>query len=185
MQSSAPDQSLVRDCLLGNEEAWTLLIDRYKNLIFSIPVKLGFSPDDAADIFQGVCVALVEELPRLREPRALPAWLIQTTSRRCFRWKNESRRYVEGERQQETLADESSRMPEKLLEELEREQMVRDAVSELPSECKRLVELLFYQVPTPNYDDLAAALKMPKGSIGPTRIRCLEKIRRILMRKGF
>lgn len=184
MEASAPDP-LVRNCLLGNDEAWALLIDRYKNLIFSIPIKFGFSPEDAADIFQGVCIALFEELPRLREPRALPAWLIQTTSRRCFRWRNESRRYVDAERPQETLPDKAGKLPEKVLEELDREQMVRDAVSELPSECKHLVELLFYETPTPNYDDLAAVLKMPKGSIGPTRIRCLEKIRRILVRKGF
>jgi RNA polymerase sigma factor (sigma-70 family) len=185
MQASVPDQSLVRDCLHANEEAWALLIDRYKNLIFSIPVKLGFSPDDAADIFQGVCVALVEELPRLREPRALPAWLIQTTSRKCLRWKNESRRYVDAERLQETLADESAKIPGALLEELDREQIVRDAVSELPTDCKRLVELLFYHVPPLNYEDLAAALHMPKGSIGPTRMRCLRKVRRLLVKKGF
>jgi RNA polymerase sigma factor (sigma-70 family) len=185
MQTSPADHSLVRDCILGNENAWSLLIDRYRNLIFSIPIKLGMSPDDAADIFQGVCVALVQELPRLREPRALPAWLIQTTSHKCFRWKNESRRYTDGELKQETLADESVKLPDKLLEEFYREQIVRDAVSELPTECKRLIELLFYHVPPLNYDDLAAALKMPKGSIGPTRMRCLEKVRLLLVKKGF
>jgi RNA polymerase sigma factor (sigma-70 family) len=185
MEASASDHSLVRDCLHGSEEAWALLLDRYKNLIFSIPIKLGFPPEDAADIFQAVCVSLFQELHKLREPRALSAWLIQTTSRRCFRWKHDSQRYVDVDQQQETPPDESIKMPEALVEELNREQMVRDAVSELPSECRRLVELLFYQTPAPNYDDLASALKMPKGSIGPTRSRCLEKIRRILVKKGF
>ena len=185
MPTPLPDQSLVRDCVQGDEKAWALLIDRYRNLIFSIPVKLGFSPDDAADIFQGVCVALVQELPRLREPRALPAWLIQTTSRKCFRLRNESRRYADGDNRQETLVDESAKLPENVLEELDREQMVRDAVAELPTECQSIIELLFYHVPPLNYDDLAAALKIPKGSIGPTRMRCLEKVRQLLVKKGF
>ena len=175
----------MQDCLHGNEEAWATLIDRYKNLIFSIPIKLGFSSDDAADIFQGVCLAIVEELPRLREPRALPAWLIQTTSRKCFRWKDASRRFVASDGQLENLSDTSAKIPEQLLQELDREQMVREAVSELPRECRRLVELLFYQVSPLSYHDLAEALEIPKGSIGPTRMRCLEKMRRLLLKKGF
>jgi DNA-directed RNA polymerase specialized sigma24 family protein len=63
--------------------------------------------------------------------------------------------------------------------------MVRDAMSELPADCKRLVELLFYRAPPPSYDDLALALEVPKGSIGPTRMRCLEKLRRLLEKNGF
>jgi RNA polymerase sigma factor (sigma-70 family) len=184
-QSSLRDQLLVEDCLRGKQEAWSVLIDKYKNLIFSIPVKRGFSNDDTADIFQAVCLALVSELPRLRDPRALPAWLIQTTSHKCFRWNEQRRRYVHAEFQEETLADSSPKIPEEVLRELEREQMVRDAMSELPTDCKRLVELLFYRTPPPSYDDLAMALEIPKGSIGPTRMRCLEKLRRLLEKNGF
>lgn len=175
----------MEDCLRGKQKAWSALIDKYKNLIFSIPIKRGFSSDDAADIFQAVCLALVSELARLRDPRALPAWLIQTTSHNCFRWEEESRRYVNTEFQEEKLADNSPKIPEELLSELEREQMVRDAMSELPADCKRLVEVLFYRVPPPSYDDLAMALEIPKGSIGPTRMRCLEKLRRLLEKNGF
>ena len=185
MQASPQDEFLVKECLSGNQAAWSALIDKYKNLIFSIPIKRGFSSDDAADIFQAVCLALVSELPRLRSPRALPAWLIQTTSRKCFRWQDTSRRYSNTELQEETLLDESSKVPEELVAQLEREHIVRDAVSELSTDCKRLVELLFYQTPSPSYDDLASALGTPKGSIGPTRIRCLEKLRRLLEEKGF
>jgi RNA polymerase sigma factor (sigma-70 family) len=185
MLTSRQDHLLVQDCLHGNEEAWSALVDKYKNLIFSIPIKRGLSPDDAADIFQSVCLTLVSELPRLREPRALPAWLIQTTVRKCFHWKNQGRRYVDVELQQERLPDPSLKMVEELLEELEREQMVRIAVAGLSPDCRRLVELLFYRVPRPSYDDLAAALKMPKGSIGPTRMRCLENLRLLLEKSGF
>jgi RNA polymerase sigma factor (sigma-70 family) len=185
MQASPQDEFLVKECLSGNQAAWSALIDKYKNLIFSIPIKRGFSSDDAADIFQAVCLALVSELPRLRNPRALPAWLIQTTSRKCFRWQDTNRRYSNTELQEETLLDESSKVPEELAAQLEREHIVRDAVSELSTDCKRLVELLFYRTPSPSYDDLASVLGTPKGSIGPTRIRCLGKLRRLLEEKGF
>ncbi len=115
----------MQECLHGNEEAWWALIDKYKNLIFSIPIKQGLSPDDAADIFQDVCLALLSELPRVREPRALPAWLIQTTSHKCFRWRHQNRRYAAVEVQVEKLSDESPKIPEELLSEIEREQLVR------------------------------------------------------------
>jgi RNA polymerase sigma factor (sigma-70 family) len=185
MPASQQDQLLVQNCLRGDEEAWSRLIDKYKNLIFSIPIKRGFSPDEAADIFQAVCLALVSELPRLREPRALPAWLIQTTSHACFRSQENNRRYSGEAFEEGKLADGSPKIPEELVAELEREQIVRDAVSELSTDCRHLVEVLFYRIPSPTYDDLAAALEIPKGSIGPTRMRCLEKLRRLLEEKGF
>jgi RNA polymerase sigma factor (sigma-70 family) len=182
---SREDQSLVQNCLRGSEEAWSALIDKYKNLIFSIPIKRGFSPEDAADIFQAVCLKLVSELPRLREPRALPAWLIQTTLHTCFRWMDKSLPYAEMKLREETLPHDSPMASEELLVELEREQMVRNAVAALSTDCKRLVDLLFYQMPPPSYDDLAASLEISKGSIGPTRRRCLEKLRRFLEKNGF
>jgi RNA polymerase sigma factor (sigma-70 family) len=182
---SREDQSLVQKCLRGSEEAWSALIDKYKNLIFSIPIKRGFSPEDAADIFQAVCLKLVSELPRLREPRALPAWLIQTTLHTCFRWMDKSLPYAEMKSREEMLSHDSPMVSEELLVELEREQMVRNAVAALSTDCKRLVDLLFYQMPPPSYDDLAASLEISKGSIGPTRRRCLEKLRRLLEKNGF
>ena len=60
-----PDRRLVSECLQGNDEAWSALIDKYKRLIYSIPVKYGFSPDEATDIFQAVCLELLSELPKL------------------------------------------------------------------------------------------------------------------------
>jgi RNA polymerase sigma factor (sigma-70 family) len=184
-ERSQQDQMLVEGCLHGEPEAWSALVDKYKNLIFSIPVKQGFSADEAADIFQTVCLILISELPRLREPRALPAWLIQTTAHKCFRWKNEGQRYVDMSAREEMLPGEPSKIPEALVAELEREQILRNAVAELSQDCRRMVELLFYWAPSPSYDDIATALQIPKGSIGPTRMRCLEKLKRSLEKNGF
>src|SRR5689334_11719489 len=81
------DEELVRECIDGNQSAWCALIEKYRNLIFSVPVKLGFTSDDASDIFQNVCMKLMAELTRIREPRTLAAWLLQVTANECFRWR--------------------------------------------------------------------------------------------------
>src|ERR1700759_2346699 len=81
------DSRLIADCLKGKEVAWSALVDKYKNLIFSIPIRYGFSQEDAADIFQLVCMDLLAELPVLREPKALTGWLIQVTRNKCFHRK--------------------------------------------------------------------------------------------------
>ena len=82
-------ERLVSECCKGNQAAWSALIDKYKNLIFSIPIKFGLSRDDAADICQAVCVDLLSDLPRLREPRALPKWLMQASYHKCLRFRRQ------------------------------------------------------------------------------------------------
>jgi RNA polymerase sigma factor (sigma-70 family) len=178
------DQSLVQECLKGSEEAWSTLIDKYKNLIFSIPVKYGFSSEDATDIFQMVCLSLLSHLPRLREPRALAAWLIQTTAHNCFRWQTRRERQIDVVHEQ-NVPGEAPKIPDEILRDLEREQLLRDAVAELSGDCRRLVELLFFQSDSLSYDEIAGVLGIPKGSVGPTRMRCLEKLRQSLEKKGF
>ena len=90
-RASWPDDRLVAECLQGDEKAWSALVDKYKNLIFSIPIKLGLY-DDAADIFQAVCLNLLTDLPRLREPSALPKWLMQTCYHKCLQCRRRVRR---------------------------------------------------------------------------------------------
>src|SRR6202167_6175817 len=84
-----PDARLVRECIACSEEAWCALIFKYKNLIFSIPVKYGFSADDSTDIFQAVCLDLLSELPKLRKVKALPKWIMQITAHKCFHRKQQ------------------------------------------------------------------------------------------------
>src|SRR6266849_3895167 len=91
-QTAWPDTRLVRECLKGDEAAWSALIDKYKNLIFSIPLKYGFSADDATDIFQAVCLELLAELHKLRKPKALRKWIMQITAHKCFHWKRQQQR---------------------------------------------------------------------------------------------
>src|ERR1700685_3653378 len=87
-----PDSRLVRECVGGSEDAWRALIFKYKNLIFSIPVKYGFSSDDSTDIFQAVCLDLLSELPKLRKVKALPIWIMQVTAHKCFHRRKQQQR---------------------------------------------------------------------------------------------
>ena len=185
-RSAASDEQLVRGCLDGNHEAWGALIDKYRNLIFSIPIKYGLSQDDASDIFQDVCLKLLWELPRLREPRTLAAWLIKVTSHECVRWRRKQLRYGTLEIDEyNALAISAYEMPEEMLVELEREQGLREAIGELATRCRDLVKMLFFAVPPLPYDEVAKRLGLATGSIGFIRMRCLKRLRRMLEEKNF
>jgi RNA polymerase sigma factor (sigma-70 family) len=187
-ESASCDAQLISRCLQGDQEAWSALIDKYKNLIYSIPIKLGMY-QDAADIFQSVCVDLLSELPRLRDHRALPKWLMQTCYHKCLRHQRAAARLVElepddsdGDAGLPTGADD---LPEHMLVQLQQEQILRDAITELPEKCEQMVRLLFFELPPRPYDEIAHELGMATGSIGAIRARCLAHLRKHLEKRGF
>lgn len=177
---------IVAACLAGDERAWSALLERYKNLIYSIPLRYGAPPQDAADIFQAVCLDLFNELPRLRDAEALQGWLIRVTTHKCYHWK---RRMVSQESdldddQMEALSALHAMAPD-LLAEVEREQLVREAIVDLPPRCREMIELLFFEHPPMPYQDVARRLKLATGSIGFIRGRCLKRLKKLLEEKGF
>jgi RNA polymerase sigma factor (sigma-70 family) len=176
------DSRLVTACLRGDEDAWSALIDRYKRLIFSVPLKYGLSRDDAADIFQAVCADLVTELPRIRQPKALAKWLMQAAAHRCLRMRGRLRRDDATRSPEAALADvpADDAMPEAMLREIEREQAIRTAVAGLSDRCRRMIELLFFEQPPRPYQEVAAELGLATGSIGFIRMRCLDRLRAAL-----
>ncbi|MCI0490380.1 MAG: sigma-70 family RNA polymerase sigma factor [Blastocatellia bacterium] len=181
------DREIVAACLERDSAAWEALIFRYQRLIYSIPIKMGFSTVDAADVFQSVCLALLEKLPTLRNHEKISSWLMTTTTRECWRVAAQWRRESPAERRdpddqfdkldqvpsQEPLADEEREM-------LEQQQIVREAVTALPERCRKLISLLFYNKDDLSYTDVARRMKMPVASVGPTRARCLEKLKKLL-----
>ncbi len=179
------DERLVRECCNGNQAAWAALIDKYKNLIFSVPIKFGLSRDDAADVFQAVCVELLAGLDRLREPKALPKWLMQTSFHQCLRWKKDRLNLADNLDEIEETPQASGNLPEEMLFQLQREQSVRDAISALPDRCHRMVDMLFFEDPPRPYEQVAKDLGIATGSIGFIRGRCLKKMRQLLEEKGF
>ena len=132
------DEQLVRDCLKGRDAAWSALIRRYKNLIFSIPIRYGFSQEDSADIFQAVCMDLLAELPRLRKPKALARWLIQVTRNKCFHRKLDGQRHpVQEMGSDDPLA--AGQTADSLVAEFQQDQLLREALAELAPRGRHLV----------------------------------------------
>jgi RNA polymerase sigma factor (sigma-70 family) len=185
--ASSSDERLVALCLKGDEQAWADLIDKYKNLIYSIPIKLGMY-EDASDIFQSVCVDLLSDLSKLREPKALPKWLMQVCYHKCLEHRGRAKKQVqlEDEDAESLPADpSSSTLPEEMLAQLQHEQMVRDAVSGLSQRCERMVRMLFFETPPRPYQDVAKELGIATGSIGFIRGRCLTRLKKHLEDMGF
>jgi RNA polymerase sigma factor (sigma-70 family) len=184
------DEQLVAACLRGEPAAWDALVDRYAALIYSIALKYGFHEADAADLFQSVCVTLLEKLATVREPHGLAAWIITTTSRQCLalaRYQTREReRSADGTVITESQATDPDQLPEDEILALERQYLVRTAVTQLPPNCRGLVEALFSdRLGQQSYQQLADHLSVPMNSLGPMRARCLSRLRRLLIAAGY
>jgi RNA polymerase sigma factor (sigma-70 family) len=179
------DAELVKDCIAGREPAWVALIAKYKNLIYSIPIKYKFSQEEASDIFQSVCLDLICELPRLRDPKALAGWLIRVTHNKCFHLKCDGNRHssIEDDQYEPTIASED--IPDNLLHRLEQDQYVRTAIADLSPRCQELVHKLFFEFPASPYQKVAQELGLAIGSIGFIRRRCLDRLRQRLEELGI
>ncbi|MET8153915.1 RNA polymerase sigma factor [Actinoplanes sp. NPDC049668] len=173
---------LVRAAAGGDEQAWGALIDRYGPLVMAVIRRFTLSRADAADVNQTVWLRLVEHLDRIREPEALPGWIVRTTRNECLRVLRAGRSTwlfdpLDGaaETLVSTAAPEHGDLDERLLAE-ERHQALRDAYAELPPRCRELVGLLLVDPPL-SYEQIGERLGVPIGSIGPTRGRCVHRLR--------
>ena len=186
-ERSWTDERLVAECRKGNQEAWSALIEKYKNLIFSVPIKFGLPREDAADIFQAVCLDLLSDLPQLREPRALPKWLMQMSFHKCLRWKKQRLVLFDDPLEVEGLSEATSEeeLPEEMMYQVQREQMLRDAIASLAPRCHRMIAMLFFESPSRPYQQVAKELGIATGSIGFIRGRCLRVLRQRLQKEGF
>ena len=185
-ERSWTDERLVAECRKGNQDAWSGLIEKYKNLIFSVPIKFGLPREDASDIFQAVCLDLLSDLPQLREPRALPKWLMQMSFHKCLRWKKQRLVLFDDPLEIEGASEASSEeLPEELMYQVQREQMLRDAIASLAPRCHRMIAMLFFESPARPYQEVAKELGLATGSIGFIRGRCLRMLRQRLQKAGF
>lgn len=178
----ASDEALLRACRGGDEAAWEALVGRYERLVFSIPRRAGLDQDAASDVFQTVFTRLVGALERIEQPDRLRAWLVTTARRET--WRQIARRKagavaapVDSDEEDEVdrLRD-TAPLADEEIERLEAQHAVRRAVESLDDRCHELITLLFYSSDPPSYAEIAVALGVPTGSIGPTRARCLKKL---------
>jgi len=162
----------------GDRGAWDSLVERYMPLVLGVAVRFRLSAEDVADVSQAVWLRLVEHLDDIREPRALPGWIVTTTKNEALRLLKARQRTVPVDPLTGTTLDDPSggaELAEDLLR-LERHQALRDGLRELRPGHRALLQLLLNDPPL-SYDEISRRLSMPKGSIGPTRARCLEELR--------
>jgi len=178
--AGSPIAVLVSAAAEGDQSAWNEIVDRYTPLVVSVIYKHRLRPADAADVNQTLWLRLVEQIGRLREPEALPGWIMTTTRNECLRVLRVQQRTHLYDPLSESDALESEQMDADVEADLlavERRQALRDGFAELTDQCKRLLTKLMTD-PPPSYQVVSEELAMPVGSIGPTRIRCLEKLRK-------
>ncbi len=163
----------------GDQSAWDQIVERFAPLVWSICRRFRLSEADAHDVGQNVWLRLVEYLPSLREAAALPGWLATTTRRECLRVQ---RGVWERDRQLmeptfDLPADDETTQVDRWLIAAERDDALREAFAQLEDRCRQLLSLLMRDPPIA-YSDISADLSIPVGSIGPSRARCLAKLRR-------
>lgn len=184
------DKEIITACLANSDAAWEVLIGRYERLIYSITIRFKMSPQESLEVFQSVCFILLKKLSTLRNHEKIYSWLITTTTREC--WRIATLRQRELAPLQSNELNGSGASSDKLTAEQlayerrmadEQNQIVLEAISTLPERCRELIRMLFYLNEEPTYGDIAERLNIPVSSIGPTRMRCLEKLKNILQEK--
>ncbi len=168
--------ALVTRARNGEKQAWDELIDRYAPLMWSICRRYRLGRADAEDVGQSVWMRLAGQLASLRDPAALPGWLATNTQRECGRVLRAARNQ-EAPGHSPEIPDMTTGTAESELLRAERHAALREAFTHLPPASRQLIAMLIQDPPVP-YAQISARLGIPVGSIGPSRSRCLDKLRR-------
>jgi RNA polymerase sigma factor (sigma-70 family) len=171
---------MVRGAADGDRNAWERLVDQFARLIWSITAEFKLVESDAADVAQTTWLRLLEHIDRIEYPDRIGSWLAATARNECLRSLAARKRVVlsQDDAELHNTVAQHPEIDERLLAD-ERAQVVRDALSRLPRRWQRLLEMLMADPPA-SYADISDELGLPVGSIGPTRGRCLARLRVLL-----
>lgn len=179
MNINAIWQSVLEDDI----SAWQRLVHHFSGLVFTVALRSGLSVEDAEDCLQGTWLALYRTRRTIRDPQKLPGWLTKTARRQAYRIRQrgeqESTRREHADRPTETL------LPDEELLKIERNAILQLAINQLDDRCRAIVLALFYAPEDKSYGDIAREIGLSINSLGPTRRRCLEKLREILSDFGY
>jgi len=182
-QTTAPTADVLEACRNGNAEAWQQLVDHYERLVYSIPLRLGLSRDDASEIFQLTFTTLLDSLDAIRDAERLGGWLATVARRHSWRLLKRAKSSVPiTDDNDEVLieAEIALRDGRDPLNAVELSMWLDQGLSLLAERCRDLLLALYFRVDEASYADIAVSLGIPVGSVGPTRARCLERLREIL-----
>lgn len=188
---SWPDDRLIEACLQGDQRAWEAFVDKYRKLVYAIVLRYSADAEESSDLFQAVWLDVYNDLPKLRNHDAVRGWLAQLARHKSFHWKERSRTrerrelHPDDERGLEEIADPRHTSALEIDLDLERDQLVRDAIARLSVRCRELVRLLFFTQPPLPYKEVAERLGLATGSIGFIRGRCLKKLQDALEAAGL
>jgi RNA polymerase sigma factor (sigma-70 family) len=183
----SPVPGWVRAAAAGDSHAWEQLIDRYQSLLWSICRSYRLNAEDSADVVQLTWLRLLDNLERIRDPRRLAGWLATTCRRECLavRRRSQSSVPVEDERMDRLLggnlpADEPVLTADQFA-------TLWESFRRLSEWCQRVLRALVVDPEDgpPSYRLVAAELQVPVGSLGPTRARCLDQLRKLLDNDGI
>ena len=178
------DRDLIQRCRRGSTGAWNQVLNRYERLVFSIPLRHGLPPDDAADVAQLTFTALVENMDKLAEDSRLGAWLSVVARRNTWRKLGRNRREIPSEHLEGTALAENAVLLGKndanSIEHWELSDWLDGGLSQLSERCRALLTALYFKSELSSYAEVAEHFGMPLGSIGPTRARCLKRLRLVL-----
>ena len=177
----ASDSQLIDACITGDEQAWAVLVNRYSRLIYTIPLRFGFSKMVADELFQETCLILLESLESLQNKDRVRSWLVTVCRRVCIQYMRQKKNV-----QSLDSVEVDGNLPplDSDLLQLEQQHIVQEALARLPSRCQELIKALFFANPSLSYEEIAERLDISTGSVGPTRIRCLEKLHQELKKSG-
>lgn len=171
------DEELIAACRRHDDGAWSEVFDRYHRLVRSIAMSYGATPHDAEEIVQVAFSVLYDSIDRIRPDSQLAAWLATVARRHTWRLLEKRRRAEPQEIPDHAMTvsdvdDHARRQAD--------DDLVREAMRQLPARCRTLLEAMYLRDDEPSYTAIAEELGMPIGSIGPTRSRCLDKLRTIV-----
>jgi RNA polymerase sigma factor (sigma-70 family) len=177
------DKDLIAACRQGDSHAWEALLNQYERLVYYIPLHCGLSQEEAADIVQITFTFLMQSLDDLRDDTILRAWLATVARRHTWRMLKKSRRETPFAIGDKELSEHALRLGMEHFDPLERWELaewISSGLSKLSERCRELLLALYFDRQPVSYEDIATRLNMPHGSIGPTRARCLEHLKRLL-----
>jgi RNA polymerase sigma factor (sigma-70 family) len=173
---------LVGRAAAGEREAWDAVVERFGGLVWAVAVAHRLGPADSAEVAQTTWLRLLENLDRIREPERLAGWLATTARRESLRLLRLRARELPEDGLGLDVVPDPDPGPEELLLDDERHRRLWRAFTRLPERCRVLLHTVV--VVAPPYTEAAAALGVPVGSIGPSRARCLRRLRRLFEEEG-
>lgn len=181
------DDELLNQCRSGNQAAWSALVRRFQRIVYTVPHRAGLTPEAVDDVFQITFSRLVKHLDRIQDGSRIRAWLVTTAKRETLdalaaikRTAAHIQFTAEDDGDDVDQVPDLQPLPEVLLSELQQHDRLRAAVDRLDPRSRQFVELAFLQEEPVPYSEISRRLGIPEGSIGPTRARCLAKLRTLL-----